>query len=266
MDFGQRLKNLRLEKRYTQKDLGDAVGVSVVSVRAWEQNTKRPTMEALLALGRTFNVSMDTLMGFSAGGISKPNLVLSPTEKTLLKSYRLLDIHGKKAVDAICAIEMERMTAQQKPKLQIINIEEAEAEARYIPHYTSPSAAGVAAPLDDAAFEMLPVDDSVPDGADYAVDIQGDSMEPYIHDGDMVYVQRDATLSIGDVGIFSVDGAMYCKHYYLDEDRNLILASANPELRDTNIFVSADSGQSVTACGKVLLNCRVDLPDYLFED
>lgn len=112
---------------------------------------------------------------------------------------------------------------------------------------------------------MMLADDSVPDAADFAVDIQGNSMEPYIHDGDTVYVRRDAELSIGDVGIFCVDGAMYCKQYYLDENRNLILVSANPDLRDTNVFVSADSGHSVQACGKVLLDVRLELPDYLFE-
>ena len=85
-------------------------------------------------------------------------------------------------------------------------------------------------------------------------------------DGDMVYVEKDAELTIGDVGIFCVDGAMYCKQYYLDDNNNLVLVSANPELRHTNIFVSADSGRSVKACGKVLLKEKIDLPDYLFED
>ena len=43
MDFGQRLKNLRLERGYTQQDLSSAVGVSTVAVRSWEHNTKKPT-------------------------------------------------------------------------------------------------------------------------------------------------------------------------------------------------------------------------------
>lgn len=264
MDFGQRLKNLRLEKGYTQQELSCAVGVSVVAIRSWEKNAKKPAMDALLSLGRTFNVSMDTLLGFQIGNISNPSFVLSPAEKTLLKNYQMLDVHGKRAVETLCAIEAERVSIQQKPA-PVINIEEARA-ARYIPHYTSPSAAGVAVPIDVADFGMMLVDDSVPDAADFAVDIQGNSMEPYIHDGDMVYVQRDSELSIGDVGIFCVDGSMYCKQYYLDEDRNLILVSANPDLRDTNVFVGADSSHSVQVCGKVLLGYRVELPDYLFED
>lgn len=267
MDFGQRLKNLRLERGYTQKELGSAIGVSVVAIRSWEKNSKKPAMDALLSLGRTLNVSMDTLMDFRIGDVSNSCLVLSPTEKSLLKNYQLLDFHGRKVVDTICAIELERVSSvRQRPEpKKIINIEEARA-TRYMPHYTSPSAAGFSVPLDGADFSMMPVNDSVPDTADYAVDIQGNSMEPYIHDGDMVYVQKDAELSIGDVGIFCVDGAMYCKQYYLDDERNLILVSANPDLRNSNVYVAADSGRSVSVCGKVLLDHRIELPDYLFEN
>ena len=112
---------------------------------------------------------------------------------------------------------------------------------------------------------MILVDNSVPDEADYAVNIQGNSMFPYIHDGDMVYVKKDAEMAIGDVGIFCVDGAMYCKQYYVDENGNLELVSANPELRNTNVFVSSDSGSSVKCYGKVLMGFKLELPDYLFE-
>ena len=34
MDFGQRLKSLRAERNLTQQNLGDAVGVSTVTIRA----------------------------------------------------------------------------------------------------------------------------------------------------------------------------------------------------------------------------------------
>ena len=109
---------------------------------------------------------------------------------------------------------------------------------------------------------MILVDDSVPYDADFAVGIQGNSMLPYIHDGDTVYVKRDCDLRIGDVGIFCVDGAMFCKQYYIDEGRNLTLVSANPRLRHTNVHISADSGSSVQCYGKVLLDQRITLPDY----
>lgn len=267
MDFGQRLKRLRVERNLTQQNLGDAVGVSTVTIRAWERNTKKPAMDALLSLGRVLNISMDTLLDFHLNNTPNYTLVLTSSERKLLSSYQSLDNYGQRAVDAICALEKERVDATKKPRVipKVIDLQQVKSE-RYIPRYTTPSAAGSSVPLDGVDFEMILVDSSVPEEADYAVDIQGNSMYPYIHDGDMVYVEKEAELTIGDVGIFCVDGAMYCKQYYLDDNNNLVLVSANPELRHTNIFVSADSGRSVKACGKVLLKEKIDLPDYLFED
>ena len=54
--------------------------------------------------------------------------------------------------------------------------------------------------------------------------------------------------------------------YYVDENGNLELVSANPELRNTNVFVSSDSGSSVKCYGKVLMGFKLELPDYLFEE
>lgn len=267
MEFGQRLKNLRLKQKKTQQDLASSVGVSVVAVRNWEHGSKKPSMDTLIALGTALNTSIDDLLGI-AGCFQPAGVILSPTEKNLLDNYQALDQHGRRAVDAICAIEKERMDALLKASLpKVINIRETvKVRERYVPHYTTPSAAGFNVPLDGADFEMMLVDETVPEDADYAVDIDGSSMEPYIHDGDMVFVKKDTDLMIGDVGIFCVDGAMYCKQYFIDDDGNLILVSANPALRHTNVFVPVDSGSSVTTCGKVLLDCKVELPDYLFDE
>ena len=113
---------------------------------------------------------------------------------------------------------------------------------------------------------MILVDSSVPEEADFSIYVKGTSMEPYIQDGQIVYVNKDAELNIGDVGIFSVDGSLYCKQYYRDELDNLILVSANPEMESANIFIGKDSDHSVRMCGKVLLDKKVPLPDYLFHN
>lgn len=66
---------------------------------------------------------------------------------------------------------------------------------------------------------MIPVNEKVPIEADFAVRIQGNSMYPHIKDGDTVFVKKNCKLHNGDVGIFSVNGEMYCKQYYLDEHK-----------------------------------------------
>lgn len=81
MEFGQRLKNLRLKQKKTQQDLASSVGVSVVAVRSWEHGSKKPSMDTLIALGTALNTSIDDLLGI-AGCFRPAGVILSPTEKT----------------------------------------------------------------------------------------------------------------------------------------------------------------------------------------
>lgn len=264
MDISDKIHKLRVHKSMTQKELSSALGVSVVSLQCWENGSKKPSMGAIISLSRLFNVTTDYLLGVSQNHGIDISLLSTP-ERKLLEDYRALDSYGKKTVEMLCSLEKSRCIAHTN-RSDAIEIARAKTEPhRYIPRYTTPSAAGNSVPLDGDDFEMILVDDSVPYEADFAVGIQGNSMYPYIHDGDTVYVKRNAELSIGDVGIFCVDGAMYCKQYYVDEERNLTLVSANPELRSTNIHVNADNGSDVKCYGKVLLGYRIGLPDYFTE-
>lgn len=265
MNFGSRLKTLREERGLTQQALGDIIKVSAVTVRAWEHNKKKPSMDALIALAETLDISIDAMLDVRTRRVSNCSFILSSAEKFLLNSYRTLDDYGQKAVNAVCSVETQRVKDYAKTT-STANVIPFRKSERYIPRYTTPSAAGSSIPFDGADFEMIRVDDTVPAAADFAVDIQGNSMFPYIRDGEMVYVKKDAELSIGDVGIFCVDGAMYCKQYYVNANGDLNLVSANPKLRHTNVVVHADSGQSVTVCGKVLLGIKLGLPGYLFEE
>ena len=252
MRFHERLKLLRINSGITQKELSVRTGVSLTTVRNWETGLKQPSMSAVISLSEVLGVSADLLLGIDGGDVRYP---VDRDESVLLLNYRSLDSHGKKAVDAVCRIEKSRLEEMHSSPVA----------ARYIPKYLTPSAAGYAAPLDGEDFEMLLADESVPKNADFAVRIQGDSMSPYICDGDTVFVRKQYELSVGDVGIFSVDGAMYCKIYYVDSDRNMTLVSANPDLKDSNVYIDAESSSTVVCCGKVLLPRRIPFPKYFKE-
>lgn len=262
MKLNERIQLLRTQNDLTQKELSDLIGVSVVSISGWENGSRNPSADALISLSKVFHVTTDHLLGISFD--SKNNSrYLSRREETLLSNYRMLDIYGKNAVDAICTIEKSRLLESESASLKIHRGSEHSQSARYIPRYSTPAAAGSSVPLDGADFKMILVDDSIPGDADFAVRIQGNSMYPYIADGDTVYVRKTEELSVGDVGIFCVNGEMYCKQYYVDDNRNLMLVSANPDLKHTNVCVTADSGANVKCYGKVLLGRNISLPDYI---
>ena len=266
MKLNERIQSLRVKCNMTQKDLSDSIDVSVVSISGWESGSRKPSAEAIISLSKVFGVTTDYLLGVISNP-EKDALLLSQNEKNLLFNYRLLDKHGRKAVDTLCAIEKSRIETEHiAPVIKNSDIATCKNRStRYIPRYITPAAAGSSVPLDGDDFEMILVDDTIPAEADFAVGIQGNSMYPYINDGDTVYVKKVNELSVGDVGIFCVDGEMYCKQYYIDDERNLTLVSANPRLRHTNVYVDADSCMDVRCYGKVLLDCRIDLPSYMFE-
>lgn len=262
VDVHNKIKALRLQNNMTQKEFAQSIGVSIVSIQCWENGSKKPSMSAIISIAKIFKVTTDYILGVNQGKDYEIP-VLSNAEHKLLSNFRMLDEHGKKVVETICGLEKTRVVSEEQCADNIVSFTEKVSNPnRYIPRYTTPSAAGSSVPLDGDDFEMILVDNSVPYDADFAVGIQGNSMMPYIHDGDTVYVKRDCELSIGDVGIFCVDGAMYCKQYFVDSEANLVLVSANPRLKHTNVYVSADSGSSVQCYGKVLLGYRISLPDY----
>ena len=63
--FGERLKELRLEKGYTQNQIAKILNVSGNTIYAWENDKQEPSMHTLLNLREIFNVSLDYLFGKS---------------------------------------------------------------------------------------------------------------------------------------------------------------------------------------------------------
>lgn len=63
--IGERLSEIRKDHADTQMALAEQLGVSLFTVRAWEQEKSSPSHEMLVALCRLYNVSSDYLLGLS---------------------------------------------------------------------------------------------------------------------------------------------------------------------------------------------------------
>lgn len=168
----------------------------------------------------------------------------------LAKDYTALDQPGKNVVKVVVAEEGKRVQAEKERR----KIEPAEpSDTRYIPLYYTPAAAGLMQPAEGQDYDYIEVGLDVPRKADCAVKIDGDSMEPYIRNGSIVYVTREP-LENGDVGIFCVDGDMICKQYYIDEWGNVRLLSLNRKRSDADRFIHhKDSDTIMTYYGRVIL-------------
>ena len=61
--FADRVKTLRIAINATQKDVADALGITVRGYQFYEKATKEPTLSKLSALADFFDVSLDYLAG-----------------------------------------------------------------------------------------------------------------------------------------------------------------------------------------------------------
>ena len=61
--FGERLKEIRIEKGLTQDRLSDAVGITQASISAYEAQKMSPTAEVIITFCKFFQVSADFLLG-----------------------------------------------------------------------------------------------------------------------------------------------------------------------------------------------------------
>ena len=118
-------------------------------------------------------------------------------------------------------------------------------KTRKIKVFHEPSSAGYGSIISDSAddnFEIIEVKSSlVPHRATFGVRIKGDSMNPKILDGDIVWVEYIPQLNSGDIGIFSYNGESYCKKYIVDFDNKVIrLVSFNPIYDDILIYDDRD--------------------------
>lgn len=242
MNFAQRCRERREELGLSRQQLSELLGVSLSAVSNYETGVSFPKEEILLRLFDALRTDPNTLFqdSFRHGGTA-----LSRSERALIARYRTLSPLGRESLrsvaDTLCDYQSE------------LGRDRGDGEKRVIPLYRSGAAAGYAAPVFGEDFDYLTVEDDVPQAAEFAVRIQGDSMEPFIADGDVVYVNRDP-LGIGDVGIFWVDGDMLCKQYYKDSAGVVYLFSLNRARADADVVLTADSGRRLACFGRVLMH------------
>ena len=62
MDFGNRLKELRLQAGLTQKQLADLIGVTKSVISFYERQERTPSPDVLKKLASVFHVSTDFLL------------------------------------------------------------------------------------------------------------------------------------------------------------------------------------------------------------
>ncbi len=243
--IGSTLREVLDEKKISVSELSRLAGVPAQTLYSIiKRDSMKISFELLLHLCQALQVPIDR---FFPRQPETDEFRPSPEEQELLRVYRELDNHGRHMIRMVLQEEAARLKSQSQPA----------SKPRLIPLYSTPAAAGYASPVDGEDYVLHEVPADSP--ADFAAHIRGDSMEPWIRDGQTILVTRQSGLADGDVGLFFVDGDMLCKQYCRDLTGAIHLLSLNPKYQDANRIIPPDSSSTLCCYGKVLLPKRPPL-------
>lgn len=86
-NVGERIKELRTLKRWTQTDLAKAVGLTYIQVGRYETQKSSPSADVLSKLADTLETTADYLMNGSQDEMISAQL----TDKELLKQFKAVE-------------------------------------------------------------------------------------------------------------------------------------------------------------------------------
>lgn len=244
----ENLKKLREQTGMNQYDFGASVGVKKTTYSNYETGKTQPDSDFWIAVAEKYGVSIDYLMGFT----DNPERGPEATKSALDRKYAALDDFGRHMVDLVVDAETDRVRAQAAAAPVI--------DLGTIRHYLYSPAAGPDGLAEDE-FEDIPRTEDMPRGADFCVTLSGDSMEPYLHDGQMIFVARDRQVDRLDVGVWYYQGGTYVKQLDKREDA-IYLLSANPDREAANLRIPYESEHDLRCYGKVLGIKKLPLPEY----
>lgn len=169
-------------------------------------------------------------------------------KKRLNEAYDKLNEKGQiKAVENISDLtKIQEYRKENSLESKTIDFEK-EKKKRELPYYTIGASAGNGNFLATNDYILIEADEYVPQEANYALCVKGDSMEPKYKNGQMIYVKTQKSVENGEIGIFCLNNDVYVKKFEC-ENGKCMLISLNPAYDPIKI----NDSDEIMCFGKVL--------------
>lgn len=203
----------------SQKELAKRLNVLPSRISNWEQGSNCPTTEILFELCKILGITINDIYGIYPDS----EMILSYDEQEYIKKYRFISeysLEGAQAVDAVLDKEYSianTLKEQQEYIVELQNLAQEDhqrnTQTRLINYYYRLASAGTG----QIIFDTPPTKRiEIPDipkykHVDYAIGVNGVSMEPTYKDNDTLLVEMTDEVDKGEIGIFSVDNNCYVK-------------------------------------------------------
>lgn len=233
-NIGTIITTYRKKAHLSQIDLAErlqeeGIDVSSKSVSAWETGRNEISARTFLHVCRILEIP-DCLEEYFGSNPKDPLAALNEEGKQKALSYIDMLVNPVSYVKGADVVPYEPAPAEKRVR----------SGKKRLRLYDARVSAGTGDFLDSDYYTTIEVPSKEAKNADFAVTINGDSMEPEYHDHDMVYVHRQDTLEDGEIGIFSLNDMAYIKKFR-DTADGTFLISLNPKYPPIPVQPDRDS-------------------------
>lgn len=217
---GSRIRNLRESRNMTPEKLAEKLGVSRVAVNRYETGARKANQDVLFELANIFHVSINDFF---------PKTTSIGNAQDLVDIYEQLLPDRQKAVYNYTTNQLDKQKNAYSSTL---------GENRHIVYLYGAVSAGTGEyiPQDESKPEKIIVEGKVPDH-DFAVRVNGDSMEPLFTDQQIIYVNKADKSEVRNhqFVIAELNGEFFIKKLQIDGDGSIKLISLNKKYSDIQI-------------------------------
>lgn len=226
MTIKEQLKKIREEKGLSRKDVAEKACIPYTTYVKYETGEREPVLSSLIKLADFYQISLDYLVGRApqTNPFAMLDLQVDIGEDAVMGQYMQLPKPWRKIL-----LEVMKQLGDAAERGERGNVIQKSRPSVWIRKHQNKAAAGFGYNLsEDDEWEDIEVIETEETGkADFAVEVDGDSMEPDFHNGDIALVKFDPDVPVGEVGLFVLDGMGYIK-----ERGKKKLISRNPEYPD----------------------------------
>lgn len=119
--FTDKLKALRKEKKLTQKELAEQIGIKQNSYSDWETGKNEPNLENIVKLSKILDTSTDELLGRQVNFGDRIMFDISKYDLSNLKNFSEQEIYDLKATIVLELLDESTDTLAVKNRLTIKN-------------------------------------------------------------------------------------------------------------------------------------------------